>query len=147
MKEEIHRVASRLELKTYFVANSWMKLPDDPLIERIVVPAGADVADDWIAERAGRGDVVITTDVPLADRCVRAGARVVTPKGRVLDAGSIGMALATRDLLEDLRSAGMPTGGPAPFGPRDRQAFLQALDRELRRAARDLSAAKPPRTP
>ena len=143
VKDEILRVASRCVTRAYFVANSWMKLPDDPLVERVIVPAGADVADDWIAERAGCGDVVITADVPLADRCVRAGARVVTPKGRVLDGASIGMALATRDLLEDLRSAGMPTGGPAPFGPRDRQAFLQALDREMRRAARDLAAAKP----
>ncbi len=136
VKDEVFRVADRLRLRVFVVSNSWMRLPDDPLIERVIVPAGPDVADDWIAERARPGSVVITTDVPLADRCVKAGARVVTPKGRVLDEGSIGMALATRDLLDDLRSAGEVTGGPKPFAPKDRQAFLQALDREVRRAIR-----------
>jgi uncharacterized protein YaiI (UPF0178 family) len=142
VKDEAHRVAARLRLPIRFVSNAWMRLPDDPLVERVVVPAGPDVADDWIAERVGPGAVVITADIPLAQRCVAAGARVVTPKGRILDAASIGPALATRDLLEDLRSAGMTTGGPPPFGPRDRQAFLQALDREVRRAERDLAAAR-----
>ena len=134
VKDEVFRVAERMRLPVFVVSNSWMRLPDDPLIERVVVPAGPDVADDWIAERATLGSVVITTDVPLADRCVKAGARVVTPKGRVLDEASIGMALATRDLLDDLRSAGETTGGPKPFSPKDRQTFLQALDREARRA-------------
>lgn len=134
VKDEVFRVAGRMRLPVFVVSNSWMRLPDDPLIERVVVPAGPDVADDWIAERATIGSVVVTTDVPLADRCVKAGARVVTPKGRVLDEASIGMALATRDLLDDLRSAGETTGGPKPFSPKDRQAFLQALDREARRA-------------
>lgn len=134
VKDEVFRVAGRMRLPVFVVSNSWMRLPDDPLIERVVVPAGPDVADDWIAERATLGSVVITTDVPLADRCVKAGARVVTPKGRVLDEASIGLALATRDLLDDLRSAGETTGGPKPFSPKDRQAFLQALDREARRA-------------
>ena len=134
VKDEVFRVAGRMRLPVVVVSNSWMRLPDDPLIERVVVPAGPDVADDWIAERATLGSIVITADVPLADRCVKAGARVVTPKGRVLDEASIGMALATRDLLDDLRSAGETTGGPKPFSPKDRQAFLQALDREARRA-------------
>ena len=138
VKDEAFRVAERLDLQVYVVSNSWMRLPSGMRLERVVVPQGPDVADDWIAERAGKGSVVITADVPLADRCVKAGARVVTPTGRVLDAGSIGMALATRDLLDDLRSAGQVTGGPRPFGPRDRQTFLQALDREVRRAAKDL---------
>lgn len=136
VKDEVFRVADRLRLRVFVVSNSWMRLPDDPLIERVIVPAGPDVADDWIAERARPGSVVVTADVPLADRCVKAGARVVTPKGRVLDEGSIGMALATRDLLDDLRSAGEVTGGPKPFAPKDRQTFLQALDREVRRAIR-----------
>ena len=135
------RVASRLRLKTIFVSNSWLRLPDDPLIEREIVPAGPDAADDLIAARATRGTVVITADVPLADRCVRVGARVIAPNGRTLDAASIGMALATRDLMEDLRSAGQVTGGPRPFAPKDRQAFLQALDREVRRAATELRTA------
>ena len=137
VKDEILRVAGRLRLKTVFVSNSWMRLPDDPLVERVVVPQGPNVADDWIAERAGPGAVVVTADVPLADRCVKAGARVIAPNGRSFDADSIGMALATRDLMEDLRSAGAITGGPRPFAPRDRQAFLQGLDREVRRAARE----------
>ena len=138
VKDEILRVAGRMRLKTFFVSNSWMRLPDDPLVERVVVAQGPDVADDWIAERAGRGTVVVTADVPLADRCVKAGARVLAPNGRSFDASSIGMALATRDLMEDLRSAGAVTGGPRPFATKDRQAFLQALDREVRRAAKDL---------
>ena len=138
VKDEILRVAGRLRLRTVFVANSWMRSTEDPLVERVIVPAGPNVADDWIAERAGKGTVVVTADVPLADRCVKAGARVLAPNGRTFDAASIGMALATRDLMEDLRSAGQVTGGPRPFAPKDRQAFLQALDREIRRAAKDL---------
>lgn len=143
VKDEVYRVAGRLKLPVFVVANAWMRIPDDPSIERVMVAQGADKADDWIAERAGPGAVVITADVPLADRCVKAGARVVTPTGRVFDAASIGMALATRDLMDDLRSAGLTTGGPRPFAPRDRQVFLQALDREARRAAHDL-AKRPP---
>ena len=139
VKDEIFRVAGRLRLKTIVVSNAWMRLPDDPLCERVIVGQGLNVADDWIAERAAKGSVVITNDVPLADRCVKAGARVVAPDGRVFDAASIGMALATRDLMEDLRSAGQITGGPRPFGPKDRQAFLQSLDREVRRAMREIA--------
>lgn len=138
VKDEVFRVAARLGLRVFVVSNAWMRLPDDPAIERVIVGQGLNVADDWIAERAGRGAVVITNDVPLADRCVKAGARVVAPNGRVFDQASIGMALATRDLMEDLRSAGQTTGGPRPFGPRDRQTFLQSLDREVRRAAKEL---------
>ncbi len=134
VKDEIFRVAARLRLRCIVVANAWMRLPDDPLVERVVVGQGPDVADDWIAERAGPGAVVVTNDVPLADRCVKAGARVLSPTGRVFDQASIGMALATRDLMEDLRSAGQQTSGPRPFAPKDRQTFLQALDREVRRA-------------
>lgn len=143
VKDEVFRVSARLRLHVFVVSNGWMRLPDDPAIERVVVPAGPDVADDWIAERATPRSVVITADVPLADRCVKKGARVVTPRGRVLDEASIGMALATRDLLDDLRSAGETTGGPKPFGPKDKQAFLQALDREVRRAARTPPAISP----
>jgi len=134
VKDEIFRVSGRLRLKTIVVANAWMRLPDDPLIERVIVGQGMNVADDWIAERAAAGTVVVTNDVPLADRCVKAGARVLSPTGRVFDEASIGMALATRDLMEDLRSSGQQTSGPRPFAARDRQAFLQALDREVRRA-------------
>lgn len=136
VKDEAYRVAGRHGLKTVVVGNSWMRLPDDPSIERVIVPTEPDAADDWIAARVGPGSVVVTADVPLADRCVKAGARVVTPTGRIFDEASIGAALATRDLMEDLRSAGAVTGGPKPFSARDRQTFLQALEREVRRAMR-----------
>jgi len=139
VKDEVYRVAARSKLRVHVVSNARMRLPDDPWVEAVIVAAGPNVADDWIAERAGKGAVVVTADVPLADRCVKAGARVVSPTGRVFDGASIGMALATRDLMEDLRSAGAITGGPRPFAPKDRQAFLQSLDREIRRAARDLA--------
>ena len=95
-----------------------------------------DVADNWIAERAGSGDVVITADVPLASRSVKAGAAVIAPNGKVFDEDSIGMALATRNLLNDLRGAGEITGGPKPFAPRDRSEFLSALDRAIVRIKR-----------
>jgi uncharacterized protein YaiI (UPF0178 family) len=143
VKDEVFRVAGRLGLAVHVVANAWMRLPEDPLIHRVVVPEGPDVADGWIAERVGPGAVVVTADVPLADRCVRVGARVLHPTGRVFDTASIGMALAVRDLMTDLRSAGETTGGPRPFAPKDRQAFLQALDREVRRAAKDLPPPAP----
>ena len=97
-------------------------------VDVIVVGAGMDVADDWIAERVGRGDVVITTDVPLADRCIKAGADVIAPSGKPFTPDSIGMALATRNLMSDLRSAGEQTRGPPPFSPKQRSAFLAALD-------------------
>jgi uncharacterized protein YaiI (UPF0178 family) len=98
-----------------------------PLIERVVVGSGFDAADDWIAERARRGTIVVTADVPLASRCVKAGADVIGPTGRPFSEASIGMALATRNLLEDLRAGGQVTGGPKPFSPRDRSAFRSAL--------------------
>ena len=99
-----------------------------PLVERVVVGAGMDEADNWIAERASRGDVVITADVPLASRAVKAGAEVIAPNGRAFTKESIGHALATRNLMDSLRSAGAITAGPKPFAPRDRSAFLAALD-------------------
>ena len=128
VKAEAYRVAERYGLKVFVVANSFMQVPRDPLIERVIVPAGLDVADDWIAERVSRGDVVITADVPLADRCIKAGADVIAPSGKPLTPASIGMALATRNLMTDLRRAGEQTRGPAPFSPRQRSDFLSALD-------------------
>ena len=100
-------------------------MPREPLIERVVVGAGMDAADDWIAERAARGDIVITADVPLASRGVKAGAAVIAPNGKPFDENSIGMTLATRNLLHELRGAGEITGGPKPFSPRDRSQFLR----------------------
>ncbi|MDB5571308.1 MAG: hypothetical protein JWN93_2491 [Hyphomicrobiales bacterium] len=128
VKDEAYKVAARHGVKTFVVSNSFMNVPRDPLIERVIVPAGPDIADDWIAERAARGDVVVSADVPLADRCVKAGADVIAPNGRAFTEASIGMALATRNLMTDLRSFGETTSGPRPFSPRDRSAFLSALD-------------------
>lgn len=128
VKAEVYRVAERYRLKVFVVSNSPMQIPRDPMIERVVVDAGPDVADDWIAERAVRGDVVITNDVPLASRCVKAGADVISPTGKAFTEATIGMALATRNLMEDIRSTGQITGGPKPFSARDRSTFLSALD-------------------
>jgi uncharacterized protein YaiI (UPF0178 family) len=136
VKDEVYRVAARHGLMTYVVANSWMQIPRDPRIERVVVPAGPDVADDWIAQRARRGAVVVTTDVPLAARCVKAGADVISPNGRPFTEQSIGMALATRNLMDALRSSGEVTGGPRPFAQKDRSAFLSALDLAIVRLER-----------
>lgn len=137
VKAEVFRVAERYGLKVYIVSNSYMLVPRDPLIERIVVSSGPDAADDWIAERVAPGSIVITADVPLADRSIKAGAAVITPNGRVLTEASIGMALATRNLMEDLRSVGEITGGPKPFQARDRSSFLSALDLVVVRLKRE----------
>ncbi|MDB5597819.1 MAG: hypothetical protein JWM36_4780 [Hyphomicrobiales bacterium] len=136
VKAEIYRVAERHRIMVHVVANSFMAIPRDPLIARVIVGAGADVADDWIAERVSRGDIVVTTDVPLASRCVKAGADVIGPTGRAFSEASIGMALATRNLMEELRSAGETTKGPKPFAPKDRSAFLSALDLAIERLKR-----------
>src|SRR6202451_2988844 len=141
VKQEIYRVAERhalkgVALKVFVVSNSPIAVPRSEMIERVVVGAGMDEADNWIAERTGRGDIVITADVPLASRCVKAGAAVIAPNGRVFTEESIGMTLATRNLLDSLRSAGEITGGPKPFAPRDRSEFLSALDRAIVRLVR-----------
>lgn len=141
VKDEAYKVAARHGLKTFVVSNAFLNVPRDSMIERVVVPAGPDVADDWIAERAGRWDVVVTADVPLADRCVKAGATVLAPNGRAFDAASIGMALATRNLMSDLRSFGEQTRGPPPFSPRDRSAFLSALELAITRLKRSRPGA------
>jgi uncharacterized protein len=137
VKDETYRAAGRHGVKTIVVANSGLHVPRDALIERVIVPSGLDVADDWIAERARPGVVVITADIPLAARCVKAGASVIAPNGKPFTDQSIGMALATRNLMDQLRSAGDITGGPKPFAPRDRSAFLSALDLVLVRLKRD----------
>jgi uncharacterized protein YaiI (UPF0178 family) len=118
------------------VANGFIRVPQDPLIERVAAGSAPDAADDWIAQRAGASDIVITADIPLASRCVKAGAQVIAPTGKPFTADSIGMSLAMRDLMTDLRSAGEVTGGPRPFEPRDRSAFLSALDQAIRRLQR-----------
>lgn len=136
VKDEIYKVAARRGAHVIVVANSFMVVPREPWIERVIVGAGLDVADNWIAERASPRSVVITADVPLASRCVKAGASVLAPNGRAFTDSSIGMALATRDLMTDLRSAGAITGGPKPFSPRDRSSFLSALDLAILRLQR-----------
>ena len=136
VKPEVYRVAERHGLKVFVVANSFMQVPREPWIERVVVPGNFDAADDWIAERASRGAIVITADIPLADRCIKAGADVVGPTGKPFTEASIGMALATRDMMEDLRAMGSVSGGPKPFSQKDRSAFLQALDVAVQRLKR-----------
>jgi uncharacterized protein YaiI (UPF0178 family) len=128
VKNEVYRVAERYGLKVFIVANSFMNVPRSDLIERVIVSEGPDIADDWIAERAGATDVVITADIPLAGRCVRNGTTVISPTGKPFDDNSIGMALATRDLMTDLRSAGAVTRGPPPLSRQDISRFLSALD-------------------
>jgi uncharacterized protein YaiI (UPF0178 family) len=136
VKQEVYRVAERHGIKVFVVSNSPIAVPRDPLIERIVVAAGMDKADDLIAERSRKGIVVITTDVPLAARVVKAGAVAIAPNGKPFSEDSVGMALATRNLLDQLRSEGAVTGGPKPFSPKDRSAFLGSLDREIVRLKR-----------
>jgi uncharacterized protein YaiI (UPF0178 family) len=136
VKAEVYRVAQRHRVRVVVVSNSLIAIPPDPLIERVVVASGPDVADDWIAGRAGRGAIVVTADVPLAARCLKAGADAIGPAGRAFTDDSIGMTLATRNLLTDLRAAGQITGGPRPFAARDRSAFLSALDLAIGRLKR-----------
>ena len=136
MKAEVYRVAERHALRVIVVSNSPIAVPREPTIERVVVSGDMDAADDWIAERAGGNDIVITADVPLAARCVKAGATVIAPNGKPFTESSIGMTLATRNLMDSLRSAGEITGGPKPFSPRDRSAFLSALDKAINRIKR-----------
>ena len=136
VKQEVYRVAERHGLKVFVVSNSPIAIPREPLIERVVVAAGMDAADDWIAERATKGVIVVTQDIPLAARAVKAGAVAIAPNGKPFSEDTIGMALATRNLMDSLRSAGEITGGPKPFSPKDRSAFLQSLDREIVRLKR-----------
>jgi uncharacterized protein YaiI (UPF0178 family) len=143
VKNETYRVAERhagkgVALKVFVVTNSPIAVPRDmgEMIERVVVGAGMDEADNWIAERAGNGDIVITADVPLASRAVKAGATTIAPNGKPFTEESMGMTLATRNLMDSLRSAGEITGGPKPFAPRDRSEFLSALDRAIVRLTR-----------
>ncbi|MBS0529912.1 MAG: YaiI/YqxD family protein [Proteobacteria bacterium] len=142
VKDEIYRVAARHGLPVSVVAGNFIRVPNDPLIERIAAGAGMDAADDWIAERAGQGDIVITSDIPLASRCVKIGAEVIAPNGKPFTEQSIGMTLAIRNLMTDLRSTGEVTGGSRSFQPRDRSAFLSALDQTIRRIQR-AQAAQP----
>ena len=136
VKNEAVRVGERHKVTIKFVSNSWMRLPEGDLIERIVVPEGPDEADNWIAERAQKGDVVITADVPLASRCVKSGALVIGPTGKPFREEGIGMRLAMRDLNTHLREIGeIREGGPA-FTKADRSRFLNQLETTMRAAKR-----------
>lgn len=136
VKAEAYKVAQRYNLKTWVVANAFIAVPPDPLIERVVVDGGFDAADNWIAERVDADGIVVTADIQLAARCLKAGAAVLGPTGRPFTDASIGSALATRALMEDLRAMGNVTGGPAPFDRRDRSRFLSALDEMVVRLRR-----------
>jgi len=140
VKDEIYKVAARHSLPVTVVAGGFIRVPQDPMIERVAAGVGMDAADNWIAERAGPASIVVTADIPLASRCVKLGASVLTPSGRILTDESIGMALAVRNLMHDLRSSGESTSGPPPFKPSDRSAFLSALDQTIRRMQRGKQA-------
>ena len=133
VKTEIYRVAERYGLKVFVVANSYINVPRDPRIERVVVNDSFDAADNWIAERAGEGDIVVTADIPLADRAIKKGATVIGNTGVPFTPASIGMAMANRELLSNLRAMGEVTGGPKPMAPRDRSRFLSALDEAIQK--------------
>lgn len=136
VKDEVYKVAERHHLPVTVVAGGFIRVPQHPMIERIAAGSGMDAADDWIAERIKPGDIVVTADIPLASRCVKAGATAIAPNGKPFTEESIGMTLAVRNLMTDLRSSGEITGGPRAFSPRDRSTFLSALDSAIRRIAR-----------
>ena len=138
----MYRVAWRHEVPVTVVSNSAFRVPDHPLIARVVVSDGFDAADDWIAERADHAAVIVTGDILLADRCLKAGATVIAHTGRPFTPASIGSAIATRAIMADLRvGADGVTGGPAPFAKADRSRFLRALDEALVRLARTVKTA------
>ena len=140
VKAEAERVGTRHKARIFIVSNGGLRPSQNPLVENVIVPEGPDVADMWIAERAGPGDVVITGDIPLAAKCVEAGARVLKHNGEALTAANIGNVLATRDLMADLRAADpFRQGGGKGFTKADRSRFLDALERELRTAARSVT--------
>ena len=137
VKEEVYKVAYRHEVPVTIVSNAHLRVPQHPLIERVVVSGAFDAADDWVVEAAGAKDVVITGDILLADRVLKAGASVIAPNGKAFTTSSIGVAVATRAIMADLRAgAGEGIGGPAPFAKTDRSRFLQALDEAIVRLKR-----------
>ena len=137
VKEEAERVATRHKIKMYVVSNGGLRPSQNPFVETVIVPDGPDIADMWIAERCTRGDVVVTGDIPLAAKCVEAGARVIKHNGEALTQANIGNVLATRDLMTDLRAADpFRQGGGKAFTKADRSRFLEALEREIRAAGK-----------
>jgi uncharacterized protein YaiI (UPF0178 family) len=136
VKEETYKVASRYQLKVFIVANKPINVPLHPSVELVVVKEGPDEADNWIADNISQHDICITTDIPLADRCLKKNAKVLGARGDEFTQDMIGEALATRELMKDLREMGQVGGGPSPFGPRDRSAFLSNLDRIIQKIKR-----------
>ena len=145
VKQEVYRVASRFHLEVTLVANSRMRVPDERWIALEVVKDGFDAADDWIVEHLQTDDIVVTADIPLAGRCIKKGARVIGPTGKPFTEDNIGLALATRDLMSELRGAGEITGGPPPLTKRDRERFLEQLDNLIQSIRREsFEMTKPP---
>lgn len=142
VKQEVCRVAKRYRLKVTLVSNSWMRVSDPEVAKLVVVEGQFDAADNWIVEHVSKDDIVVTTDIPLAYRCVKSGAQVLVPTGRVLSDANIGQALATRDLLTELREAGTIMGGPPPFQKRDRSRFLQSLDQIVQNIKRTIDKSE-----
>jgi uncharacterized protein YaiI (UPF0178 family) len=147
VKPEIYRVAKRYGLHVFAVANAGFERADGADVEPIVVPPTLDAADDWIADHVLAEDIVVTTDIPLAARCLAKGATVLHPSGRPFAEDDIGSALSLRDLLKSLREAGERTRGPAPFAERDRSRFLQALDGAIQKGRRAIARRGPPKQP
>jgi hypothetical protein len=137
VKQEVYRVAGRYRLEVTLVTNSWMRVPNESWIALEVVKDGLDAADDWIVEHVQAHDIVVTADIPLASRCLKKGASVVGSTGKPFTEVNIGEAVATRDLLSDLRGAGETTGGPPPLTKRDRSRFLQQLDQVIQSIRRE----------
>lgn len=137
VKEEIYKVAFRHEVPVSIVSNAHLRVPQHPLIQRITVGSGFDAADDWVAEQADAGAIVVTADILLADRCLKKGATVISPSGKPFTTSSIGNAVAVRAIMADLRAgAGDGIGGPPPFSRSDRSRFLSALDEAINRLKR-----------
>jgi uncharacterized protein YaiI (UPF0178 family) len=143
VKQEVYRVAKRCGLDVTLVANSWMRTPDEKWLTLEVVDDGFDAADDWIVEHVEALDIVITADIPLASRCLKAGARVIGSTGKPFTENNINQAVATRDLLAELRGAGEITGGPPPITQRDRSLFLQKLDEAIQSIRREQESSQP----
>lgn len=136
VKDEILRVGERFQVEMMFVCDGGIRRPNSAWAKLVIVAQGADAADDWIAERIGPGDVCVTADIPLADRCLKAGGLAIDHRGKAFDSDNIGSVLATRNLMADLRESGLETKGAAPFSAKDRSAFLNGMDAVMQKARR-----------
>ena len=136
VKNEVERIATRHNLETYLVCDGGIRPPLNPLIQLVVVNQGADAADDWIADHIGRADICVTNDIPLAGRCLKEGAFAIKPNGNTYTNDNIGMALATREIMEGIRESGEMTGGPPPFSKTDRSKFLDRMEMIVQEARR-----------